>query len=198
MPHAPHAVLASVLVASLVGCGGRAALEPSSSETDGDGGATASVVGAVHGVSLPTAYAIAVPDNSNASNYITDQYTTLTIAITDHPLACDSASIPNTTLVGIKLSSKGGAPVGVGTYTIDADATSSIENLAALVTLDAQCNKTAPAACVAGSVTITAVTGAAMSGTFALDFDSGDSLTGTFAAATCTKLPASLEGAPCG
>jgi hypothetical protein len=157
-----------------------------------------SVSGTVAGVKFPsTAYAVAIPNNESGSGDTNNQYTQLTLAIAGKPLACDTKSVPASLFIGVQIILPGAAPVGPGTYPIDANPESAINNVAALVTTDAHCAETGPATCVGGSVTIKATSDAQISGSFTLAFDSGETMTGTFDAVVCASVPQAVADQPC-
>jgi hypothetical protein len=188
--------LAAALVSFAgLACGGQA-LSTSPSESTVDAGVT-SVTGSINGISLPNAYALAIPDNSAATGPLTNQYTQLALGIANKPIGCSTPGIPNGAFLGIQLITAGATPIGPGTYEINSDPSSNIDNIAALVTTDSSCEEASPATCVGGSVTITSASATMFAGSFILAFDSGQTMTGTFVADVCTSVPASLNGTTC-
>jgi hypothetical protein len=186
--------LASTLLAAglLAACGGHSG----SSSAVVDAGTT-EVEGTINGISLVHAYAVAIPDNSNANNPPTNQYTRLALGIANRPLTCDTGGIPNGTILTFSIITPGQAPVGPGAYEINTNSASAVDNVAALITTDATCAASSPASVVGGTVRITEATDSVIAGSFSLAFDSGEALQGTFAAATCTAIPPSLRGVGC-
>jgi hypothetical protein len=183
----------AILLGLLAGCGGHSHDDNAAA----DGGVTA-VEGTINGVSLTTsAYAVAIPDNSNATAGPTNQYTVLAIGIASKALGCTTAGLPNSTLIGISIKQEGTVPVGLGSYAINTDQTSSLNNNAALLMTDATCTETFPANCIGGTVTITRASDESIAGTFTLAFDTGEALHGTFTALICPSLPPSLRGSGC-
>jgi hypothetical protein len=179
---------------SVLACGGHS----ESLASDGPDAGITKVTGTIGGVGFPGgAYAIAIPDNENATASPGNEYTQLALAIAGKPLACTTSSLPNSVFIGIQIILPGAAPVGPGTYEIEANPESSNDNVAALVTTDSNCAEAAPANCVGGSVTITASTATSISGSFTLAFDSGEAITGTFGAEVCSAIPSSVNGSPC-
>ncbi len=185
----------------IAACAGLVAACGGHSQVNGTGATEqgiATVQGSIGGVSLPTAYALAIPDNSAADSGPTRAYTMLSLGIANKPLACDTPGLPNSTLIGISIKLPGPVPVGVGSYAIDnLDSTSPYDNLADLVTTDANCNETPPSGCIGGTIAITEITDTVVTGTFTLAFDTGEALHGTFTAAVCPTVPPSLHGASC-
>ena len=181
---------ALVVTFSLLACGGHSQGDPPDT-------GTTSVQGSVNGVTLTEATAVAIPDNSNATGGPTNEYTRLTLGIANQALTCTTGSLPNGTLIGITITVPGTAPVGPGSYTVNNDQTSALENIAALVTTDGSCAETAPATCIGGTITIDLVSDGAISGKFTLAFDSGEALHGTFSASVCTTVPAPVRGGGC-
>jgi hypothetical protein len=184
--------LALVATAMLGACGGHSGV----TAAEPDAGVTA-VEGAIDGVSIAHAYAIAIPDDSNANNPPTNQYTQLALGIADKPLACDTAGIPNGTILSFSIILAGPLPVGPGAYEINTDSASAYDNVAALLTTDVTCAVSSPANVIGGTVRITEATDAFISGSFSLAFDSGEALQGTFGAAVCSAIPPSLRGVSC-
>jgi hypothetical protein len=180
-----------VAVAPLAACGGHSAASATT-----DAGVTA-VEGTIDGISLSVAYAVAIPDNSNATGGPTNQYTRLALGIANKPFGCDTGGIPNATILSLSITTPGTAPVGLGSYEINVDSASALDNVAALVTTDKTCAESATSSVVGGTVTITATSPTMISGNFSLAFDSGEALQGTFAAVTCPSIPASLRGVAC-
>jgi hypothetical protein len=180
------------LAGALASCGGHS-LEVAGRD---DAGITF-VEGSIAGVSLASGYAVAIPDNSNATAGPTNEYTVLAIGIASKALACETGGLPNSTLIGISIKRQGTAPVGPGSYEINTDQTSSLNNNAALITTDSVCSETFPANCIGGTVTITEASDASVSGTFTLAFDTGEAMHGTFNAVICPKIPASMRGVSC-
>jgi hypothetical protein len=175
------------------GCGGHSVPMDAGPVSAGE----TTVQGSVGGISLPAAYALAIPDNSNADSGPTKAFTTLSLGIANKPFDCSTAGLPNSTLIGISIKSIGYMPVGIGSYAIDLDSASPYDNLADLVTTDATCDEVSPSSCIGGTVTITEVTATTMTGTFELAFDTGEALHGTFNAGICASVPPSLAGASC-
>jgi hypothetical protein len=182
-----------VIAVFLAGCGAKAVAPPTEQP---DAGST-TVTGTVSGVSIPSAHALAVPDDSQTTAEPQNQYARLTIEIASQPLTCTSGPLPNAAFIGILLAQSGPNPIGPGAYTITNDSLGDIENLASLVSTDATCAETTPATCIAGTVTIAAVSPTIIRGSFALSFDTGEAMQGTFAADICATAPPALTGAAC-
>jgi hypothetical protein len=183
--------------ALLAACGGQSLSKgPGSTESGVDAGVT-QVRGSVNGISLASAYAIAVPDNSNANTGPTFESTALVLGIANKPLACDTAGIPNSTLIGISIKLPGTAPVGPGSYAINLDPSSAYDNLADVVTTDGACTQSSTADCTGGTLTITSVTASLIVGTFTLIFDTGDEMNGNFSAVICPSIPAAIHDSAC-
>ncbi len=179
---------------SVLACGGHT----TSNGSGGEDAGTTKVTGSIVGVSFPpTAYAIAIPDNSGANGGPTTEYTQLALAISGTPLGCTTASLPGSVFIGIQIIDPGTLPVGPGTYAINANPTSSNDNVAALIQTDSTCTETAPANCIGGSVTITSADATSVLGYFTLAFDSGEALTGTFSAEVCPSIPNAVNGTAC-
>jgi hypothetical protein len=179
---------------ALVACAGHS----QDHANQGDDAGTAQVNGVISGVSFPgAAYAIAVPNNESASGPPENQYTQLALAIAGAPLTCSTSKLPSSLFIGVQIIARGALPVGPGTYPIANDPEGSDDNVAALVTTDAQCTETAPANCIGGSITITATTATTITGSFTLAFDSGQTMTGSFEADVCTAVPAAVNDTPC-
>ncbi len=197
---APNAALVRdlallVSLAGLAGCGGQ-----SGAATTAIDAGTTEVNGTIDGIGLTRAYAVAVPDNSNASGGIggpTDEYTRLVLGIANQPLTCGTGNLPNSSFLGISITTQGTLPVGLGSYSIETNLTSSLDNVAALIVTDSTCTEASPAGVVGGTVMITTVTDSVIAGSFTLAFDSGEALHGTFAAPVCAALPAWLRGVAC-
>ena len=187
------AALTLVGAATLVACGGHA----STTEGPAADAGTTTVEGTIDGVSLPVAYAVAIPDNSNATGGPTNQYTRLALGIANKPLGCNTPSIPNGTILGFSIIAPGTAPVGPGSYEINTNSASAVDNVAALVTTDASCAESSPSSVIGGTVTIIDATDTMITGSFSLAFDSGEALQGTFAAPVCAAIPPSLQGTAC-
>jgi hypothetical protein len=187
--------LVCVFALAVASCAGHSLVEGASG--DADAGTTA-VQGTINGVALTTkAYAVAVPDNSNATAGPTNQYTALAIGIASKSLECTTGGLPNSALIGISLKQIGTTPVGLGSYVINADQTSSLNNNAALLTTDSTCSQTYPAVVIGGTVTISAANAETITGTFTLAFDTGEALHGAFSAQICATAPAPMRGWSC-
>jgi hypothetical protein len=188
-----RSAVASALAFLASGCAGRSQQLGGSIADAG----TTRVTGSVAGVSFASSYAVAVPDNSEIGGPPSNQYGRLTLEIASQPLTCSSGALANATFIGLSITVPGTSPVGPGVYGITDSPDTSFENLAALITTDATCTETSPATCTAGAVTIAALSASVVTGSFTLQFSTGESLEGVFTAPVCATAPPALTGASC-
>lgn len=153
----------------------------------GCGKAPAQVTGTVAGAALHAKDAVALTETSQAR---------ITIAVFDRDRVCDelkmAQTFPSATVFQLGVQVPAGQQVAAGTFAIGDVAVAPLAAgvaFAAFAHNDAQCKASAVSA-TSGAVSITHITwnglNATASGHFDVSFDSGDRLTGTFDAPSCT------------
>jgi hypothetical protein len=181
-----------VAALTFIGCG--------SASSGPDGGTPAapqgsgSMSGTVEGQSLAPKDVLAVSVQGATNIFITD-VTGYCSAINDgHKLKSGTALV---LILGQTDSSGASVAITPGTFPITDFPTGNTAATAELVKTDATCTNTvneSGATAVSGSVTVSAVSGSSVDGSYDLTMGSNDHVTGSFSAATCSyTAPASTS-----
>lgn len=191
-------LIAVAVAAGAPACGGTTA----SSGSPGSG----AVTGTVGGVSLNVADAVVIAERGT----IGVDATAIVVEIFDIANVCALAqSFPKNakkaSYTALVLGVGAAMPVGPGTYGVGqasfGDGGTALHGSATLVKSDAQCNQVIPGIdgiATSGTITISAISSATVSGSFDLVFKTG-SMKGSFGAATCALPDAgasSTDGGP--
>jgi hypothetical protein len=157
-------------------CGG-------STSSLGGGSGSAGVSGTADGSPVPSSDVVGLV-GSQTSNGVTEAYAG--VIITNVAGACAvlqrHGNPPSTTALSIVAVTAGSA-VPAGQYSVGPQTVPAAS--ASFSAQDQSCNSTAGEQATSGTLTLTAVSGATLTGSFDLTFANGDHLTGSFVAPVC-------------